>query len=241
MEILHGFKAVGKALWIKNYKTLVLTDLHIGYEEALAKEGFLVPKILAKEMKQEIKDLLKLKPKIVVINGDLKHEFGEISKQEWFDTLEILDMLLKDGRRVILVKGNHDTILGPIAKKKNLEIVDFYKLKEICFLHGHKIFLEVLDKKIKVLITGHEHPAISLREGVKQEKFKCFLLGKYKDKKTIILPSFLNFPEGTDITKEKMYSPFLRNISDFEIFVVGDKIYKFGKLKEIEKTSNFKN
>lgn len=234
MEILPNIEIKGKGLWLKKEKILAIADLHIGYEEALAEEGFLVPRVLFKEIKKEIEDLLRLNPKLVLINGDLKHEFGEISRQEWIETLELLDLLTKRSK-VILVKGNHDTILEPIAKKKKVKIVDFYCTKEVCFMHGHKFFLEkkVWDKKIKILIIAHEHPAISLREGIKQEKFKCFLLGKFKDKKIILMPSFLPFPEGLDLTKEKVSSPFLQNLEEFEVFIIGDNVYKFGKLKEI--------
>ena len=32
MEILKGIEMIGKALWIKKQKVLILADLHIGYE-----------------------------------------------------------------------------------------------------------------------------------------------------------------------------------------------------------------
>ena len=34
------------------------------------------------------------KPEQVIINGDLKHEFGTISDQEWRDVLKIFDLIL---------------------------------------------------------------------------------------------------------------------------------------------------
>ncbi len=242
MKILDGIEIIGKALWIKKKRILIIADLHLGYEEALNKQGILVPRIMFKEMKGEIKKLLKLKPRLIIINGDLKHEFGHISRQEWRETLEILDLLEKKGkekekgkRKVILIKGNHDTLLKPIALKKKTVIKDFYCFDDICVLHGHKIFL---DKKIydaKIFIIGHEHPAVSIREGVKQELYKCFLLGSWKKKKLIVIPSFFSVFEGSDVKKERLLSPYLneKKIWDFEVFIIGDKVYKFGKLKDI--------
>ncbi len=236
MEILSGIEIIGKSLWIRKKKIIIIADLHFGYEEALNKQGFLVPRKKFSEIREEIQKLLKLKPKIVVINGDLKHEFGEISCQQSHDSLVKLELLLKKCK-VILIKGNHDFILGPIARKKNLEIKEFYCFDDVCILHGHKIFLDkkIHDKKIKTIIIGHEHPAISIREGLKKEVYKCFLLGKWKNKKIIVMPSFFNIFEGSDIKKEKLLSPFLeeKKIKDFEVFVLGDKIYKFGKVKNI--------
>jgi len=233
MEILKGIEILGKCIWIKKEKTLVLVDLHIGYEEALNKQGILVPRMQFKETLSELKALLeKTKPKTIVINGDLKHEFGEISRQEWNETTAILDLLMKYGK-VVLVKGNHDTILAPIARKKELKTVNYFILGDICFLHGDKMIENKETAKCKTLIIGHEHPSISLHEGMKAERYKCFLAGSWKNKKLIVMPSFLPIIEGSDIKQEKLLSPYLNNIKNFEVFVVGDKIYRFGKLKNI--------
>ena len=233
MKIVEGVEAKGKALWLAKSKTLIVADLHIGYEEAMNMQGILVPRVMFKEMKQEIEELLKLKPKTIIINGDLKHEFGEISKQEWFETLDILDMLMKKSK-VILVKGNNDTILGPIARKKGLEIRDYYCIGDICILHGDKIIENKDVKRSKVIVIGHEHPAVSIREGVKQEIYKCFLVGRWKNKKLVVMPSFFSVFEGTDVKREKLLSPYLRDIGNFDVYVIGDRVYGFGKLKNIK-------
>lgn len=239
MEILPGMEIKGKALWLAKPRVLIIADLHIGYEEALASEGILVPKMTFGEMKKEILELLRLKPRIVVVNGDLKHEFGEISRQEWFETLEILDILLKDKRKVVLIKGNHDTILEPIARKKGLKVVDYYIVGNIAILHGHKILLdkEIYAKKIKTIVIGHEHCAVSIREDAKQELYKCFLKGKWRGKNLVVMPSFFSVYEGSDVKREKLLSPFLEEIAlkNFEVYVLDEKgkVYDFGKLKEI--------
>jgi len=228
MEIQKGIEIVGKALWLKKSRTLIIGDIHIGYEEALNKQGILVPRSQFKETEKEIKELLELKPETIVINGDLKHEFKEISEQEWRETLAILDLL--QASKVVLVKGNHDNILQPIAQKRGLKVVDKYEIDSLCILHGDRI----IETNMKTLIIGHEHAAISLQEGMKIEKYKCFLLGKWKTKDLIVMPSFLPIIEGTDLTKDELLSPYLTNVSNFEVFVIGDKTYKFGKLKNIK-------
>ena len=235
MKILPGIEIKEKALWFAKQKLLVIADLHLGYEEALNKEGILVPRQMFVKIKKEIKKLLKLKPKIIIINGDLKHNFGQISKQEWKEIIEIFSILMKKSR-VVLIKGNHDTILRPIARVVGLKLNDFYCFDNICVLHGHKI---LINKKIydsKILIIAHEHPAVSIKEGIKSEIYKCFLLGKWKNKKIVIMPSFFSVFEGRDIKKEKLLSPYLdeRKILGFEVFILGDKIYRFGKLKNIK-------
>jgi hypothetical protein len=178
----------------------------------------------------------KVKPEMIVMLGDIKHEFGTISRQEWRDTLNLFDYLISKTGKVVLIKGNHDTILGPLAEKKDLAVRDSFFVDNILFCHGHKLLDEKSEafKKAKTIIIGHEHPAIGLRDGPRVEKYKCFLLGKFKGKKLIVMPSFNFVTEGTDVLQEKLLSPFIENIHDFEVFVVGDKVYKFGKINKLK-------
>lgn len=231
MEILKDINIVDLALQID--KTLIFADFHIGYEEALNKQGILVPRFQFEDTVKKLKPILeKIKPEVIVINGDLKHEFGTISQTEWKQTLDLLDLLSKNSKKIILIKGNHDMILEPIAQKKNLEIVDFYKINDIYICHGDKIPKNIEGKTI---IIGHEHPAITLKSEVRAEKFKCFLVGKYNKKNLIVQPSFNLVTEGTDILKERLLSPFLKQkLDDFNVYVVADEIFNFGKIKNLQ-------
>ena len=140
MKILDDIEIIDLALYLKKHKTLVIADIHIGYEEALNKQGLLVPRFQLKEvLRRSEKIVSKVKPDTIIINGDIKHEFGEISDQEWRDTLKVLDFLSKHCKKIILTKGNHDTILGPLAKKRSVEVVDEYKIDDVYITHGHKI------------------------------------------------------------------------------------------------------
>jgi len=226
---------VDKALWLPEKKILVLSDLHIGYEEALSEAGVFLPKTQFKKMLEDLERVFKKigKVKEIVILGDLKHEFGQISKQEWRETLRFLDFLEKSCKKIVLIKGNHDTILEPLAERKNLKIVNFYVKDELAFLHGHKLFPRCLDKKIKTLVMGHKHPAITIREGVKAETYKCFLVGRWKNKKIVILPSFFPLVEGSDVFIEDTNLAFNFRFGNFKVYAVGDKIYEFGKVKDV--------
>jgi len=234
-KLIEDIYLVDKGLWIEKQKILALADLHIGYEGYLAEEqGILLPRKLFEITKKEISFLINfLQPKKIIINGDLKHEFGKISKQEWKETLAILDLMLEK-TKVILVKGNHDTILEPIAKRKNLKVVDYYFIKrdKICFMHGHKIFNDAI-KNSEILVFGHTHPAIVLREGIKTERYKCWLYGKWKGKRVIVMPSFIPYSEGVDVQSYHFEQVFLKNIKSYEVFVIGDRIYKIGKLEDL--------
>ena len=236
MEIFKGAKIIGASLIIDAPRILIISDLHLGQEESMRDAGFLFPQNQFKELFQNIKQIMKqTSPKIIVINGDLKHEFRKISRDEWKQISELL-LFLKSKAEVILIKGNHDKILEPMAKSTEIKLTDYFFYKDIYICHGDKIPKDTDFKKAKYIIIGHEHPAISLKDGVRVEKYKCFLKGTYEKKTLVVLPAFNPLTEGTDVLKEKLLSPFLdsKKIRNFEVYIYEDKVYYFGKAKDLE-------
>jgi len=236
MEISKGIKIMDAALWFETEKVLVINDLHIGYEEALHRKGILVPRFQLEQITKKLNLIFgKVKPAKVIINGDLKHEFGKVLRQEWREVLEFLDYVLRRVPEVIIIKGNHDPIIKPIADKKGIAVMNEYMVGDSLIVHGDAL----VETTAKRVIIGHEHPAITIREGSKWEKYKCFLKGTWKNKgkniELIAVPSFNPLLEGTDVLKEQLLSPFLEDIKSFEVYVVGEKgVYYFGKIKELK-------
>ncbi|MFA5258945.1 MAG: metallophosphoesterase [Candidatus Pacearchaeota archaeon] len=256
------------ALFIDN-SILVLGDLHIGYEENITKSG-IFPRIQFKEIIEKLNSIFwnlameGKKVKKVIILGDLKHEFSKISEAEWSETLKLLDYLDEkviktkindknssvnnfkkiENERIILVKGNHDNILGPIAKKREVKLVDYYIYKGIGFMHGNKLYKSCFEKS-RVLILGHLHPAITLCDNYKREKYKCFLKGNFEKKEVYIIPSFSPISFGYDLKnlkKSKHDKGFLFindiNLEKFNVIIYNKrerKEYNFGKLKKLLK------
>lgn len=233
MEIYPGMDIIGTALWLNKEKILILNDLHLGYEEALLRKGIFVPKFQMEEVLCQLRKIFqKIHPTRIVINGDVKHEFGSILKQEWHDVLHFLDILSKECSEVIIIQGNHDPIIKPLAARKKIVVAKEYRVGDVIIVHGDAL----VKTDARVIIIGHEHPAITLRDHGKYEKYKCFLKGKWKRKELVVVPSFNPLLEGTDILKEKLLSPFLENIQQFEVYVVGENdVFHFGKVKNIRR------
>ena len=237
MEILSGIEIIDLALKIGH--TLIISDTHIGHEEAINKQGVFIPRFQFREIIARLENIFyksNTEIETFVINGDVKHEFGTISQTEWRHTLALLDFIGKHCRNIIIVKGNHDTVIGQIAEKRNVRIVEQYafssRKKRLLLIHGDKI---PKLPKCDVVIIGHQHPAITLREGLRSETYKCFLKGKYKGKDLIVLPAFTFVSEGTDVMKEVL-SPFLeQDLDEFFVYPVADEAYEFGKIKELRK------
>jgi len=233
MEISQGIEIIGKTLLIPKERILILNDLHIGYEEALYRKGILVPKFQLKIILDELKRIFEIvQPLKVIINGDLKHEFGSILNQEWIEVLALLDYLLTVVKEVVIIKGNHDPIIKPIADKKGVKVVDSFMVGDVMIVHGDKL---VKTNALRIII-GHEHPAISLSKSGKVEKYKCFLKGKWRGKELIAVPSFNPLLEGMDVLKEKLLSPYFEDIKKFEVYVVGEtgEAFYFGKVGDLK-------
>jgi len=238
---------IGKTLYFPKENILAIGDLHLGYEEALRQRGLDVPISQFKEMGEELeKNLLHIKARFgkigelrIVFLGDIKHHFGYMNseREEVKKLLSFLRKLNIDENRVIFIRGNHE------KNEKSGKYCEFYISKDIVFIHGHQEFLEVYDKNINLVVMGHLHPTITLKDKmkVKQEKYKCFLVGKFKKKDFVVLPSFISITEGVsldefDDEKAKGYDFSIipqKELENFEVFVcseIGEEALSFGKL-----------
>jgi len=244
MEVFEGIEIINsfKAVYIEELDLIVISDLQIGEELYLAEKGIFIPQIQLREMKKELNAIFKkVKANRILINGDVKHEFGEASRQEWREVIELVEFLRKKTKGIIVVRGNHDNYLLNIASKINLQVFDpFYLEKGYLFTHGHKKIS--YPKNFHTLVIGHEEPAIILKEGFDKIKLPTLLYGKMKNGKRIIcLPAFSYLSSGTEVNivdKEDLLSPILKedvDIDELEVIGIDKEVgaLKFGKLKNI--------
>ncbi|ASA77113.1 metallophosphoesterase [Thermococcus sp. 5-4] len=214
----------GKAL--KLGRALIIADLHLGYEVSMAREGFYLPRVF-NEVVGRLRSLLEReRPKILVVDGDLKHSFVP----EWREREELRAFVEEVGPLVdelILVKGNHD--VGTLwLRELGVEIVDEFELAGWKLVHGHKL----VDGER--FIIGHEHPSIRLRDEVGAlVKVPVFLMGE----KLIVLPAFSPWAYGNDVLRE-IVSPFLRayDVSSARVLVpLDEELLDFGRLADLSR------
>jgi len=227
VQIHPGLEIIDLGLYLVKENIIIFSDFHLGYEEAMAQ---------FKDTEERLKKIFEkigIKLKAIIITGDLKHEFGTINRQEWRDVNSILNLFGEYTDKIILLKGNHDPLLPSIVKRKGITLRNSYRLKDFLIMHGD--ILPKNEVKEKVIIMGHEHPAISVSDGITTERVKSFIKGKWKDKIIIVLPSFNLVTEGTDVKSDRLLSPFLKDVSNFEAFAVPefDKVLYFGKIKNL--------
>jgi len=240
-----NYKLLSKTIFFPKSEILAIGDLHLGYDKMLKNQGISLNFNQLEETKKEIELIIKKIKAIytlkkIILLGDIKHHFA-FQKSEFFDVRNFLRFLEKflPKENIILIKGNHDTFT-----LKDYELKNFYiagKDGELAFTHGDKSYEELFDKKIKTIITSHIHPAVLIRDknNIKKEKYKCFLIGKYKRKEFIVVPSFFQITEGADfdrITDKKDFKQIIpaQKLKLFNAYVVGkNKVYNFGKFGDI--------
>jgi len=239
----NNIKPIGKCLLIEvdEERALIVGDLHLGFEQSLVKSGIFVSREMLKEVLDDLDKIFKEiggKVDRVILLGDVKHDFGGISRQEWGDISKLFDYLSKKCKKLTVIKGNHDNMLEPIAEKSGIKLKDYFLWKNFCFMHGDSDFEEIWKKKeIDHLVIGHGHPALLLQDGIKREKYKCFLMGKFRKKKLIVLPSFSEWYAGGDPREGGVVLAWDVNFSNFDVFVVAEdslEALNFGKLKNIK-------
>lgn len=231
MNIEPNIKVQDLFLIVKD--VLIISDIHVGYEESLHKQGYFIPKGNLKELNLRIEKVLhEHSVKTILINGDLIHSFSKLTLNEK-DALKDFIKNLQKNNVLKIIRGNHDKILHFLIP--HLELIEEYLIDDILITHGDKLNKHSNDNKIKKIIIGHEHPSILIQSGPRKEKYKCFLKGKYQNKIIIVMPSCNLLVEGTDILREELLSPYLKNIDNFKVYVVGEKTYDFGKVNALRK------
>jgi putative SbcD/Mre11-related phosphoesterase len=173
---------------------LLLADLHIGYEATLESEGFAMPRMQTLEMISRLHRAIdSYDPSMVVVAGDLKHNFDRNLTAEWNGVERFVDEI--SGRaKLVVLKGNHDNYLATILSKRGMQLHKELEVGGFTVAHGH----ETRAAKGGGMILAHEHPAIMIRESTGAKvKVPCFLYNA--SERRLVLPAFSPLALGSDV------------------------------------------
>ncbi len=229
---IYGVEVINNALKIDD--TLIISDLHLGYESSLNKQGLMIPQFQYDKIIDSLDEIQKrASTSNIILNGDIKHDFGNINKQEWKEVLDFIDYLSDEFINIEVIRGNHDKLIEPILNKRNLRLKDNIVLNNYLICHGDKIPLNI-PEDVDTIIIGHEHPCIGISSGRREEKFKSYLKGSWENYNLIIMPSFNHISQGSDILSQKTISPFIKDVNNFEVYAIDNhEIYPFGLVSDI--------
>ena len=148
-------------------RTVIITDLHIGWENELASRGIHLPSQTSKLKQKLFRILDKYKPNSLILLGDVKQAIPKISLEEWEDVPELFEDILEKISDISVIQGNHDGDLEPLlpsaVKVFPPDGIIIGENIKIGLFHGHawpspKILAT------STLIMGHIHPVIRIRD-----------------------------------------------------------------------------
>jgi len=145
-------------------RTMVIADLHIGWEMSLSEKGIHVPTQMPKLLNKLTSLLNIYKPEKLLILGDVKHTVATAEIGEWQDIPDFFNDLRKQIKEIPIIRGNHDGNLEPLLPEniKTLPATGTI-IGEVGFFHGHRWPSPTL-LKCRTLVMGHVHPVVAFRD-----------------------------------------------------------------------------
>ncbi|MDH5815967.1 MAG: metallophosphoesterase [Candidatus Nezhaarchaeota archaeon] len=143
-------------------KVVTASDLHIGLEYELQTLGFKVPSQTSEVTKGLFNLLMSIRPDVLVLLGDVKHEIGRLRKRVEVEVEGFIRRTLELTNKVVIIMGNHDGSL----KHLRIDGVEIYdasgvSIDDVSFIHGNAWPKPELFTN-NVLVMGHVHPSIAI-------------------------------------------------------------------------------
>ncbi|NOZ81721.1 MAG: metallophosphoesterase [Candidatus Micrarchaeota archaeon] len=207
-------------------KTLVVADLHIGFEIELLRSGISVPSQW-RRMAERIKKLaFEFSAREVLLLGDVRHEVPSPTKKEENDLRNFVSDV-SENLRVIIVKGNHD---GRIEEMVDCEVVKYVKMENVLFMHGHT----ALPEDCETVVMAHEHPAVSFRDRSGYSFTEKCWVDIRNERRIIIMPVFNPLITGNPVNspERKPVSPVISSFPGSSLVYLLDGTF-LGKLENI--------
>jgi len=234
VEVRPGVEATRDfAFLLRPERVLVISDLHLGFEGALAEQGVSIPRFQRRVILERLGKMLdRNKAEQVVIAGDFKHEFSKNLVDEWVEVKQVL-RFLTDRVKPVLVRGNHDNYLATILGDLNLPLNNRADIGGYTIVHGHE---EV--STLHPIIMGHEHPAVKLKDDLGATvSVPAFLVTE----PLLVLPAFSPLALGVDVSSYPYLSPILNRTPIDEARVIGvdekEGLLDFGPMKRLQEIS----
>jgi metallophosphoesterase superfamily enzyme len=158
------FFSGGPALVIENEeRVLIIADLHFGIETDLAAHGLHFRSRSEARLERALQVIEKADPDRLVLLGDIKHSIPSLTWQEYHELPKILGAL-RGMVPLVVFPGNHDIGIERFLKDGEIRPREGAVLDGVGYLHGHMYPAPELDGRL--LVIGHHHPLISLKDEV---------------------------------------------------------------------------
>ncbi len=221
-------------------RTIVVGDLHIGFEEKLASKGLNFPNPYKRMASRILSAYFKNKAEKLVLLGDIKDSIGYMSKGALLELQEFMYMIKETNFSI--ARGNHDAHIQEILKRigYSAEIQRELFMEDVVFLHGNSLPSKKAMES-ECIVEAHGHIAVE-KGNVLEKVFVVSRIGKgtsafydsfNKRAKLVMIPPLNDLILGNPLSvSTKFHIPVFRNdIFEFE----NAEVYlskRLGKVKE---------
>ncbi len=154
----------GPALVIEGEeRLLIVADLHFGIEADLRAHGLHFRSRSADRLERLLKVIDRADADALVLLGDVKHSIPSLTRQEFYEMPGILRSI-RDRIPLVLFPGNHDIGIERFVRKDELRPKEGAVIDGVGYLHGHMYPSAALSGHL--MVVGHHHPLLSLRDDV---------------------------------------------------------------------------
>lgn len=184
-----GLRLTGDgAAWLPASATLVVADVHVGYELAAQRRGGYLPPVqsgavVGARLTAMVREL---SVRRLVIAGDLRHSTHDVDDFERAE-LAAFAAALPTNVALEVVVGNHDrggsivgrSVLGPM------------RLGDVDIRHEPPTV-----RPARWTVCGHLHPRVTVRDETgASARYPCALVGE----RVVVLPAFSDWAGGTPV------------------------------------------
>lgn len=187
LEIAPGLRVTGDgAAWLPDHQTIVVADVHVGYELAAQRRGGYLPPVergavVGARLAAMARELDACR---VVIAGDLRHSTHDVDDLEREELSHFAHAFGHDVR-LDVVRGNHDRG-GVMVGHETLATL---RVGDVDITH-----VPPTETPARWTVCGHLHPRITVRDETgASARFPCALTGV----RLVVLPAFSQWAGGT--------------------------------------------
>ncbi|MGQ9597060.1 MAG: metallophosphoesterase [Thermoproteota archaeon] len=248
MDKTSGYKLIKGEPALLIGETLVIADIHIGYEGEIRLKGIKLPSLTRRILSHVLSLAERTSAKKLLILGDLKHTVYGPRGLEWRDVPAFMRRMMEKFDWVGVIPGNHDgDIYAVLPDRAELIDPDGMVMNGTLFTHGHKRVDIILEKKnkddiIKTVILGHFHPAVELIDDLGYRYvLPVWVKGKFgEDVEILLMPAFnenigkliVNNPQRISEDLRGLLKSDLMDLQDAEVYSL-DLVF-LGKICDLE-------
>ncbi len=201
-------RASGALYWAAQ-RTLVVSDLHLGRSERIAREGgHIIPPYENTDTLERLEsEINALNPTTIICLGDSFDDLGATASLTELETGWITR--LQAGRKWVWVEGNHD----PAPLDLGGTNTETLALTPLTFRH-------ISTSTARGEISGHFHPKATIPTRGRGISRPCFLFDEHR----LIMPAFGTYTGGMKVTREPLSGMFGR---DAQVIITGKSARRF--------------